>query len=155
MTMSMKVMVMTKKKMMINENNIKKNDETNKPPMEEEEEEEKIYETAMDAINDLHFMKPKKRKTKEELEEIKKTCTHDDITFGVVVRPAQLIACRNCETFLCWIIGGFCGKFIHKSIKEIWEDYEMEPFYDEGVLPEVYTFTPIKTKSTENDEDDE
>jgi hypothetical protein len=48
------------------------------------------------------------------------------------------------------MVGGFDGEFIHKPITEIWKDYDIEPSYDNDVLSEVYTFIPIKTKSTEN-----
>ena len=51
----------------------------------------------------------------------------------------------------CW---GFNGKFIHKTIGEIWEDYGLDPIYPTHVIESVYTFTPLLTKSTENDSDE-
>lgn len=109
----------------------------------------KIYNTPLEAIDDLKTIT---RSVKNKVP--KSTCSHDNICFGVYIRPAELVACRDCDEFLCWIVGGFNGKFIHKTIGEIWEDYGLDPIYPTDVIESVYTFTPLLTKSTENDSDE-
>ncbi len=106
----------------------------------------KIYNTTLEAIDDLKTFT--KSVGKERVP--KSTCLHDDICFGVYIRPADLVVCRDCYEFLCWIVGGFNGKFIHKPIREIWKDYGLDPVHPTDVIESVYTFTPLLTRSTKN-----
>ena len=79
-------------------------------------------------------------------------CQHNDVGNGAFIRPNywQLVYCRDCQKYLCWLVD---GQYIHKSIKEIWREHFQTKMKDdprnnndEGLDPEVYTFIPIKTK---------